>query len=66
MIENEAFNNVKIYKNSNSAIRQTRFPKKVCAVALQTDPIKKTHHNLILLLTNLEKDLPTFDKLQSS
>ena len=57
MIENEAFQNVKIDKNS--AMYQTRFAKNAAAAALQTDPIKQTHDNLLLLLTRLEKDLRT-------
>ena len=38
---------------------QTRFAKNEAAAALQTDPIKQTHDNLLLLLTRLEKDLRT-------
>ena len=45
---------------------QTRFPKKASPAALQTDPIKQTHHNPFLLLTNLEKESLTFDKTKIS
>lgn len=57
MIENEASQNIKIDKNSSSAHYQTRFAKNAAAAGLQTDPIKQTQDNILLLVTRLEKDL---------
>ena len=59
IVENGIFQNVKIDKNSSSAIYQTRFAQNAASAAVQTDPIKQTHDNLLLLLTRLEKDLRT-------